>query len=90
MLRRDQDAIALGHRERQRSIAFQRQQLERAITGYKQLERDLDDNLTLMELGEAEGDASTVGEAEAGLSGWGGRGALAGGGHGRPENAPLR
>ena len=45
----------------------QRQALERAVAGYKQLERDLDDNLTLIELGEAEEDAATVSEAEASL-----------------------
>lgn len=45
----------------------QRQQLERAIAGYKQLESELDDALTLLELGEAEDDPATIGEAEAGL-----------------------
>jgi peptide chain release factor 2 len=45
----------------------QRQALERAVAGYKQLERDLDDNLTLIELGEAEGDEASVSEAEASL-----------------------
>ena len=41
--------------------------LERAITGYKQLERDLDDAVTLIELGDAEGDAASVAEGEASL-----------------------
>ena len=45
----------------------QRQVLERAISSYRQLERDLDDNVTLLELGEAEGDEATVAEAEIGL-----------------------
>ena len=45
----------------------QRQSLERSVNGYKQLERELDDNLTLMELAEAEEDEATIGEAEAGL-----------------------
>jgi peptide chain release factor 2 len=45
----------------------QRQSLERAVTGYKHLQRELDDNLTLIELGEAEADETTLGEAEAGL-----------------------
>ena len=45
----------------------QRQQLERAISGYKQLERDLDDAVTLLELGEAEDDASVVAEGESSL-----------------------
>ena len=46
----------------------QRQQLERAVTGYKQLERDLDDGVTLMELGEAEDDAASIAEGEAALT----------------------
>ena len=45
----------------------QRQQLERAIGGYRQLERDLDDGVTLIELGEAEGDEASIKEGEAGL-----------------------
>jgi peptide chain release factor 2 len=45
----------------------QRQTLERAVTGYKQLQRELDDNLTLLDLGEAEDDEATLSEAEAGL-----------------------
>jgi peptide chain release factor 2 len=45
----------------------QRQSLERAVSGYKQLERELDDNLTLLELAEAEDDEATLSEAEAGL-----------------------
>ena len=45
----------------------QRQSLERAVTSYKQLERELDDGLTLLELGEAEDDVATVTEGEASL-----------------------
>jgi peptide chain release factor 2 len=45
----------------------ERQSLERAITGYKQLERDLDDAVTLIELGDAEDDAASVAEGEASL-----------------------
>ena len=45
----------------------QRQQLERAIAGYKQLERDLDDGVTLVELGEAEDDAASIAEGETSL-----------------------
>ena len=45
----------------------QRQSLERAVTGFKQLERELDDGLTLLELGEAEDDAATLAEGETGL-----------------------
>lgn len=45
----------------------QRQQLERAVESYLSLERDLEDNVTLIELGEAEGDADTVSEGEKAL-----------------------
>lgn len=45
----------------------QRQQLEHAITGYRRLERDLDDATTLLELGEAEDDEATIAEGEAAL-----------------------
>ncbi len=48
-------------------VMRQRQTLERAVSGYKQLERELDDNLTLLDLGEAEGDEATLDEGEAGL-----------------------
>ena len=37
------------------------------MSGYSQLDRELDDALTLLELGEAEGDEATTKEAEAGL-----------------------
>jgi len=43
----------------------QRQALDRAITGYRKLERELDDALTLIELGEAESDKASVEEGEA-------------------------
>ena len=45
----------------------QRQALERAMAGYKRLERELDDATTLIELGESEDDAASVEEGEAGL-----------------------
>jgi len=45
----------------------ERNRLAAAIEGCRDLERDLEDNLTLLELGEAEGDAGTVEEAEAAL-----------------------
>ena len=46
----------------------QRQSLERAVTGYKQLERELDDGLTLLELGESEADEATIAEGETSLT----------------------
>ncbi len=45
----------------------ERNKLERAITGYRQVERELEDQLGLIELGEAEDDAAIVAEAEAKL-----------------------
>ncbi len=48
-------------------VMRQRQQLERSIDAYRRLERELDDSVTLIELGEAEDDAATVAEGEAQL-----------------------
>ena len=45
----------------------QRQFLETSLTEFRRLEREFDDNLTLIELGEAESDESTVSEGEAAL-----------------------
>ncbi len=45
----------------------QRQQMEHAMTGFRQLERDLDDSMTLIQLGEAEKDETSISEGEAGL-----------------------
>ena len=45
----------------------ERTQLDDAINGYKKLAQELDDNIELIELGEAEGDDDTVAEAEDGL-----------------------
>jgi peptide chain release factor 2 len=45
----------------------ERQQLEGLISGVERMRRDLDDNRALIEMGEAEGDAAIVGEAEAAL-----------------------
>jgi peptide chain release factor 2 len=42
----------------------QRQALERSVTAFQKLERDLDDAVTLIELGEAEKDEATVQEGE--------------------------
>jgi peptide chain release factor 2 len=48
-------------------IMRQRQSLERAISEFRRLERDHDDALTLIELGEAEDDVGSVSEGEAAL-----------------------
>ena len=45
----------------------ERQSLERKISSYKQLEQELEDAITLIELGEAEGDEETIAEGEAAL-----------------------
>ena len=45
----------------------ERQGLERSINTYRKLERDLDDAVTLIELGESEDDAASVEEGEASL-----------------------
>jgi peptide chain release factor 2 len=48
-------------------VMRQRQAMDRAINGYQRLERELDDALTLIELGEAEGDKASIEEGEGGL-----------------------
>ncbi len=45
----------------------ERTTLEEQISGIKAMERELDDALTLIELGEAEDDEATIAEGEAGL-----------------------
>ncbi len=46
-------------------VMRQRQQLERVLTNFRRMERELDDNLTLIEMGEAEGDEASIAEGEA-------------------------
>ena len=43
----------------------QRQSLEKSLTNFKRMQQELEDSVTLIEMGEAEGDQSTVAEAEA-------------------------
>ena len=45
----------------------ERTRLDRAIEAYRRIEREVDDAIELIELGDAEGDASIVAEAEANL-----------------------
>jgi peptide chain release factor 2 len=45
----------------------QRQMLEKSVHEYRRLERELEDGITLVELGEAEGDEATIAEGEAHL-----------------------
>jgi peptide chain release factor 2 len=42
----------------------QRQTLEKSLSSFKRMQQELDDNVTLVEMGEAENDAPTVREAE--------------------------
>jgi peptide chain release factor 2 len=45
----------------------ERQQIEKAVVIYQRLQRELDDGITLIELGEAEDDDATIAEGEAAL-----------------------
>ncbi|HVC50610.1 MAG TPA: peptide chain release factor 2 [Stellaceae bacterium] len=49
------------------ALLRERTRLDRAIEGYKRIEREVDEALELIELGEAEGDDAIVAEAEATL-----------------------
>ncbi|MES0383782.1 MAG: peptide chain release factor 2 [Hyphomicrobium sp.] len=48
-------------------VMRQRQQLERSMAAYQSLERDLEDSVTLIELGETEGDDASIVEGGAQL-----------------------
>jgi peptide chain release factor 2 len=48
-------------------VLRERIRLERAIDSYRRIEREVDEAVELIELGEAEGDTGIVAEAEAGL-----------------------
>jgi len=52
---------------RAQRVMRERQSLERKVTDYRRFERELDDNLGLIELGEAERDQAVVTEAEEAL-----------------------
>jgi peptide chain release factor 2 len=54
--------------EKAQKTMRERTHLANAIDGYRAMERELEDALTLAELGEAEGDGKTVDEAEAQLT----------------------
>ena len=43
----------------------QRQSLEKSLSSFRRMQQELEDNVTLIELGESEGDAASVAEAEA-------------------------
>ena len=65
--KRAEDPNLWSNPQAAQKVMRQRQTLERSIAGYKKLERELDDAVTLIELGESEGDAASVDEGEAGL-----------------------
>ncbi|WP_451973386.1 peptide chain release factor 2 [Azospirillum endophyticum] len=54
---------------RAQTIMRERTQLDTSVSGYRSLERDLSDSLELIEMGESEGDATVVADAEAQLYG---------------------
>lgn len=65
--RRAEDPSLWNDPKSAQKLMRQRQQLERAMAAYLSLERELDDSVTLIELGEAEDDDTTVAEGEAAL-----------------------
>ncbi len=66
--RRAEDPALWNKPQAAQKVMRQRQQLEQSIRNYSKLERDLDDCVTLIELGEAEDDEGTVAEGEAALA----------------------
>ncbi|HEY7550025.1 MAG TPA: peptide chain release factor 2 [Hyphomicrobiaceae bacterium] len=65
--KRAEDPKLWGNPQAAQKLMRERQALERSIDACLKLERDLDDALTLIELGDAEDDAATVEEGEAAL-----------------------
>ncbi len=67
MTRRAEDPALWGNPQAAQKVMRQRQQLESSIKSYQKLDRDLDDCVTLIELGEAEDDDATIAEGEEAL-----------------------
>lgn len=67
MNRRAEDPALWGNPQAAQKVMRQRQQLESSIKSYQKLDRDLDDCVTLIELGEAEDDEATIAEGEEAL-----------------------
>ena len=65
--KRAEDPNLWSNPQAAQKVMRQRQTLERSMAGYKKLERELDDAVTLIELGESEDDAASVEEGETGL-----------------------
>ncbi|MEE7476828.1 MULTISPECIES: peptide chain release factor 2 [Methylobacterium] len=53
--------------EAAQKVMRERQQLDEAVSAIRKLERDLEDGATLIELGEMEGDQSSINEGEAAI-----------------------
>ena len=60
--RQAEDPSLWNDSARAQKVMRQRQALDSAVKGYKKIEQELDDIVTLLELGEAEGDAATIEE----------------------------
>ncbi len=67
MNRRAEDPALWGNPQAAQKVMRQRQQLESSIKSYQKLDRELDDCVTLIELGEAEDDEATITEGEEAL-----------------------
>ena len=65
--RRAEDPNLWSNPQTAQKVMRQRQALERSIEGYKKLERELDDAVTLIELGESEDDKASIDEGETSL-----------------------
>jgi peptide chain release factor 2 len=65
--KRAEDPKLWSNPQAAQKVMRQRQSLERSISAFEKLERDLDDAITLIELGEAEKDEPSVREGEAAL-----------------------
>ncbi|MGA7117939.1 MAG: peptide chain release factor 2 [Hyphomicrobium sp.] len=63
--RRAEDPAIWAKPAEAQKVMRQRQSLEKSLSSFKRMQQELEDNVTLIEMGEAEGDASTVAEAEA-------------------------
>ncbi len=63
--KRAEDPALWNNSKGAQKVMRQRQQLERAINAYRDLERGLEDGVTLIELGEAEDDDASIAEGEA-------------------------
>ncbi len=64
MNRRAEDPALWSKPAEAQKVMRQRQTLEKSLSSFKRMQQDLEDNVTLIEMGEAENDASTVREAE--------------------------